>query len=209
MLKIQRSKLFLSFLLLSFLFITPFGFAQGLQSPKDAPRFVYPSSVALSYGLGKNFNGFNTFPNQILSVEIQQIIAYQFNNYFFTGMGTGLDFWIYNKKVSTFIPIFANITAKLIDKKTSPFVFANIGYAFKWYTTKKNEEDFFYGSKKGIHFQAGLGVNLKFSDKVSLLFSAYYKMQQSAVQYREAEFLFPETSNQLFHFVGIKIGVLY
>ena len=191
------------------LFSLTFGFAQGLQSPKDSPRFVYPTSVALSYGLGNNYNGFTTFPNQNLSVEIQQVIAYQFNNYFFTGMGAGLDFWIYNKKLSTFIPMFANITAKLMDKKTSPFVFANVGYAFKWHTTKKNDEDFFYGSKNGIHFQGGLGLNLKFSEKISLLFSAYYKMQQSAVQYRENEFLFPETKNQLFHFVGIKIGVLY
>jgi hypothetical protein len=185
------------------------GFAQGLQSPKDSPRFVYPTSVSLSYGMGKNFTGFDTLPNGNISVEIQQIIAYQFNNYFFTGMGAGLDFWFYDKKVSTFIPIFANITAKLMDKKTSPFVFANIGYAFKWQVEKKVEENVFYGTNAGIAFQTGLGVNVKFSDKLSLLFSAYYKMQQSAIQYRESDLLLAETKNQLFHFVGIKISILY
>ena len=184
-------------------------FAQNIMSPKDAPRFVYPTSLSLAYGVGNIYTGFDTLPNGNISCEIQQILAYQFNNYFFTGIGAGLDFWFYDKKVSTFIPIFANATVKLMDKKTSPYIFANIGYAFKWQVEKRSDENVFYGTKHGIHFQMGLGVNVKFSEKLSLLFSAYYKMQQSAVQYRESDLLLAETKNQLFHFIGIKIGLLY
>jgi hypothetical protein len=186
-------------------------FAQGNRSPKDSPRFVYQSSISPAFGVGKNYADLDTFLNTNISFEIQQIIAYQFNNYFFTGMGVGLDFWFCEKKVSTFIPFYANATVKFVDKKMAPFLFTNIGYAFKWQTEKKLEEDIFYGTKAGIFFQAGMGLNIKFSEKLSLLFSAYYKMQQSAIQYRESgsELLLAETKNQLFHFVGIKIGLLY
>jgi hypothetical protein len=170
---------------------------------------VYQSSLSIAYGLGKINTGYDTVPNHNLSFEIQQVIAYQFNNYFFTGVGAGLDFWFCDKKVSTFIPIFANATLKFMDKKTAPFAYVNLGYAFKWQAEKKVEENVFYGTKAGIYFQSGIGLNLKFSEKISLLFSAYYKMQQSTVQYRESELLLAETKNQLFHFVGVKIGVLY
>jgi hypothetical protein len=34
-------------------------------------------------------------------------------------------------------------------------------------------------------------------------------MQQSAIQDRESDLLLAETPNQLFHFVGVKIGILY
>ena len=159
--------------------------------------------------MGRNFTGFETEPNGNISFEIQQVLAYQFTNCFFTGIGTGLDFWFYDKKVSTFIPIFANATVKFMDKKTAPYIFTNIGYAFKWQVEKKIEENVFYGSKAGIYFQTGVGINLKFSEKISLLFSVYYKMQQSAIQYRETDLLLAETNNQLFHFLGIKIGILY
>ena len=184
-------------------------FGQAKKAPKDSPHFVYQSSLSLAYGMGKIFNGSDNVPNSNISFEIQQVIAYQFNNYFFTGVGTGLDFWFCDKKTSPFIPIYANITAKFMDKKTAPFVFANVGYAFKWQVEKKMEENIFYGSKAGIYFQSGVGLNLKFSEKISLLLSAYYKMQQSAVQFRESELLLAETKNQLFHFIGVKIAVLY
>jgi len=204
-----------SFLLFSIFFFTLIsGFAQGLKPPPDAPRFVYPTSVSLAFGMGKNYitNPLDTVRNGNVSLEIQQILAYQFNSYIFVGLGAGLDFWFYEKKTSPFIPIFANATLKWIDKKTSPFIFTNIGYAFKWQVEKKLADDIFWGSQAGILFQAGLGVNLKFSDKLSVLLSAYYKMQQSKIQYRESpgSLILAESKNyQLFHFIGIKVGVLY
>ena len=202
---------FLNILLLSsfLLFSVHPCFAQAKKTPKESPHFVYQSSLSIAYGLGKINTGFDTLPNSNLSFEIQQLIAYQFNNYFFTGIGAGIDLWFCDKKVSTFIPIFANATVKFMDKKTAPYFFANLGYAFKWQVEKKVEENIFYGTKAGVYFQSGIGLNLKFSEKISLLFSAYYKMQQSAVQYRESELLLADTKNQLFHFVGVKIGVLY
>jgi len=199
----------ITFFLLCFNFGTLACFAQGIMAPKDAPRFVYPTSLSLAYGMGNIYTGFDTQPNGNLSFEIQQILAYQFNRFFFTGIGAGLDFWFYNKKVSTFIPIFANATVKFMNRKTSPFIFTNFGYGFKWQMEKKSEDLVFYGTRAGIHFQTGIGLNLKLSEKLSILFSVYYKMQQSAAQFRESDLLFPETNNQLFHFIGIKIGLLY
>ena len=205
-----------SFLLFFFLLCSFFSVvAQGLKPSQNASRFVYPTSVSLAFGMGNNYitNPLDTIRNGNVSFEIQQILAYQFNNYIFTGLGAGLDFWFLDKKTSTFIPIFANATIKFIDKKTSPYIFTNIGYAFKWQVEKSLDDDVFWGSQQGILFQAGLGINLKFSDKLSVLLSAYYKMQQSKIQYRESQGSLIlkewEESYQLFHFIGIKIGVLY
>jgi hypothetical protein len=198
-----------SFLLFSLLLFSPLQTcAQQIKGPNDAPHFVYQSSLSFAYGVGKNYVKQDTLANTGFSLDIQQLLAYQFSNIFFTGVGAGLDFWITEKRVSTFIPIYANATVKFMDKKSAPFLFANVGYAFKWQVAKKMEENIFYGTKAGIYFQAGIGINMKFSEKLSLLFSAYYKMQQSAIQYREG-LLLAETKNQLFHFVGIKIGILY
>jgi hypothetical protein len=197
------------FFIFNFQFLILNCFAQGIRPPQDAPHFVYQSSLLGAIGMGKNFTGLDSAANGNISFEVQQVIAYQFNNYFFTGGGVGMDFWFNEKQTSTFIPIFANATVKFMNKKTSPFMFANVGYAFKWQAQKKIEEKMFWGTKAGIYFQTGVGVNLKFSEKLSLLFSAYYKMQQSANQYRETALLLAETENQLFHFAGIKIGILF
>jgi hypothetical protein len=192
-----------------FLLFSPHqSFAQSKGGTQDAPHFVYQSSLSSAFGVGKNYTDKDTLSGNSFSIEVQQLIAYQFSNIIYTGVGAGLDFWITEKKLSTFIPIFANVTLKFMDKKSAPFIFANIGYAFKWQVAKKMEENIFYGTKAGIYFQTGLGINIKFSEKLSLLFSGYYKMQQSAIQYREG-LLLAETKNQLFHFAGIKIGLLY
>jgi len=210
---LQRILTFLRSYVLTLFLLSPFSFlpcsGQVKRSPKESPRFVYQSSLSLAYGVGNISTDAKMSPNNNLSFEIEQIVAYQFNNYIFTGLGTGLDFWFCEKKTSPFIPIFANATVKFIDKKTAPFLFVNLGYAFKWQTENKVEETLFYGTKAGICFKTGIGLNLKFSEKISFLLSAYYKMQQSAVQFRESDILLVETKNQLFHFIGVKISVLY
>jgi len=206
--KTQDLRFMIFFLLSTFCFF-PSAYAQIRKAPEDSPHFVYQSSLSIAYGLGKTFTGLDTVSNSNISFEIQQILAYQFNNYFFTGVGAGFDFWFCEKKTSTFIPIYANATVKFLNQKMSPFIFANLGYAFKWQAEKKTDEFVFYGTKAGIYFQSGLGLNLKFSEKISLLFAAYYKMQQSVNQYRQSEYLLAETKKQLFHFMGIKISILY
>jgi len=202
------------FLLSAFCFLHT-SFAQGNKPHENPAKFVYQSSVSFAFGVGKIYDGIDSVANKGYSFEIQQLIAYQFNPYFYTGVGAGLDFWFYGEndqtKVSVFVPIFANITAKFIDKKMAPFVYANIGYAFKWQVEKRSDESVFYGTKSGVYFQAGFGLNLKISEKLSILFSPYYRLQQSANQYREndGDLVAIPTGNQLFHFVGVKIGLLY
>jgi len=196
------------FLLSAFCFLHAC-FAQVSQ-PRNVERFVYQSSVSLAYGVGENFGELGaTFPNTNFSAEVQQLIAYQFNHYFYTGGGAGLDFWFNDKRLSVFIPIFANATVKFMEKKLSPFLYVNIGYAFKWQVEKRAEDDLLYGTKAGLYFQTGFGFNIKFSDRFSLLLSPYYKLQMSAIDYRKDELLFATTKNQLFHFLGVKIGFLY
>jgi len=200
---------FFSCFLLSTFCLLHSSFAQENRPQENASRFVYQSSISLAYGVGNIFADQSTFANESFSFEIQQLLAYQFNHYFYAGAGAGLDFWFYEEKNSVFIPIFANVTVKFMNRKMAPFLFANIGYAFKWQVEKNLEEKIFYGTKSGLYFQAGLGFNIKFSEKLSLLLSPYYRLQQSANQYKESELLLATTANQLFHFVGVKIGLLY
>ena len=195
------------FLHISFAQITP----QQQQTARNVKRFVYQTSLSMAYGVGKNYvaDDDTKLPNTNFSFEAQQLIAYQFNRYFYTGGGAGADIWLTEKKISAFIPMFLNATVKFVDWKVAPYAYVNVGYAFKWQVEKKVEDDIFYGNRAGLYVQTGLGFNIAFSDNLSLLLSPYYKLQLSAVQYRENELLLVETKMQPFHFVGIKIGLLY
>ena len=196
------------------LFIAPTCFAQereSLQQLRNVKRFVYQTSASLAYGVGENFGERDAVvPNSNFSIEIQQLVAYQFNHYVYAGVGAGADLWLTNDyKMSVFIPIFANATVKFMEKKMAPFGYANIGYGFKWQMGKKVDDYLFYGTKAGLYFQVGAGFNIKFSDRFVLLLSPYYKLQMSTISYRESELILATTPTQLFHFVGIRIGFLY
>jgi len=202
------------FLSISFCSILLLGMAQP-RGTKQSSKFVYQSSLSFTSGLGNFYFEERNLPNRIPVVGIQQILAYQFNDYIFTGIGTGLDIWSH----TAFIPLFANISVNFTDKKIVPHWYANVGYSFKWYMSPEPEAmtRVINGATPGLYGESGFGINVKISDKIALLVLANYKMQNSQLKYSVAipgqvdfsQYSTNRSKNVFYHFVGLKVAVLY
>jgi hypothetical protein len=191
-------------------------FAACAQQPRgQESKFVYMSSLGFNSGIGNI-----RIPDKIIPVRnaeffLQQLLAYQFNNYVFTGIGAGINIW----KRTAFIPVYAAIHVNFMDRRVSPHWYLNAGYAFKWYMKTEPEAltRVIHGATTGIYGESGFGVKVKVSDKFSVLAIANYMLQQSTIRYSvinpgESDFSAYATNRSqtaLYHFVGFKVGFLY
>ena len=186
------------------------------QSRHYNSHFMFQSSLSFNAGVGElNFGGRHLL-NKIPNYCIDQVIAYEFNPYVNLGVDFGVNIW----RKTAFIPVALHLTVTFMDYKVAPMWYMNAGYSFKWYVSSKPEKmtRVVYGAKPGPYLNTGLGVKLQLSEKVSLIFAADYKMQYSTIQYyeRENEIEYDysmvatnRTQNMFYHFVGMKVGVLY
>ena len=182
---------------------------------KTESKFVYLTSVGFSTGVGEIKYEEKKLKNTIPIIRVHQVLAYQFNNYFTLGLGAGLDAW----KNTAFIPLYLNLNVNFLDKKTTPLWHLHTGYSFKWYESQKPEDGtrVIHGAKTGLYGETGLGVNIKFLQKVSFLITVNYTVQESQLKYsvinpNEEDFSKYSTNrskNVLYHFIGIKLGILY
>jgi len=190
--------------------------AQQQQKQKyQTAKFVYMSSLGCSIGVGDIKFEDRTISNNIFTVSVSQLLAYQFNNYIFTGVTAGLDIW--NR--TAFIPITATIGISLLDKNVTPFIYLNGGYSFKWYVNSQpeNATKVIKGGSPGIYLESGLGVKLRMNPKLSLIFMLEYKAQQSTIQYSVIEpgevdfskYSTNRTQTVFYHFPGIKLSFLF
>jgi hypothetical protein len=185
------------------------------EQRKQESKFVYMSSLGFNSGLGNIHIPNKTIPVRIGEICLQQLLAYQFNNYVFTGVGAGINIW----KRTAFIPIYAAVHVNFIDRNVSPHWYLNAGYSFKWYMKSEPEAltRVIHGATTGLYGESGLGVKVKVSDKFSVLAIVNYMLQQSTIRYSVIESGQPDFSayatnrsqSALYHFVGFKVGFLY
>lgn len=208
-------KLLLIFICLACLFSS---FAQEernkFHNKKDS-KFVFMTTIGAAGGAGSIKIPNRELPNRLFAIQVNQLLAYQFNPNFFMGVNLGIDFWRY----TAFIPLTLNLSVNFTKTRVSPHWFVNMGYSFKWYMNQKPEltTRVIMGTKNGPVVETGLGVNIRVSEKVSLLILATYKMQHSNIQYSELKPDEPDNSeyftnseiNHHFHFGGVKFGILY
>jgi len=184
-------------------------------SQKQESKFVYATSLGFNSGLGNIRIPNKTVPVRMAEFFLQQLLAYQFNNYVYTGIGAGITIW----KRTAFIPIYAALHINFMDRKVTPHWYCNIGYSFKWYMKTEPEAltRVIHGATTGIYGESGFGVKVKVSDKFSVLAVANYMLQQSSIRYSVIEPNEPDFSayatnrsqTALYHFVGFKVGFLY
>lgn len=189
------------------------GYAQP-RGRDHEKKFVFMTSLGFSAGVGNLKFEERHVPNTIPLYRIQQVLGYQFNNYFFMGIGGGVDIW----RKTAFIPLYANFSVNFINKKISPHFYLNTGYSFKWYASQKPEDNtrVIHGSGTGLYGESGLGIQVKAWEKVSFIFTATYTMQQSKLKYSVpvpgedfSHYFANRSQNMLYHFIGLKIGILY
>ncbi|MDR1757365.1 MAG: hypothetical protein LBR51_00155 [Bacteroidales bacterium] len=205
------------FLFLVFFFgISTHGFSQNpFQDKHHESKFVFQSIVGFSTGVGNVHFGSRSTRNATPAFRVHQILAYQFNPYFFMGIGGGVDIW--NK--TAFIPLYLNLSVTMIDKTIAPHWYFNGGYSFKWYGSQKPEgmERVIHGAATGIYGETGIGIKLSQLQKVSFILTFNYTLQQSRIKYSEvgpnetdfSHYVTNRSEVALYHFAGLKLGILY
>jgi hypothetical protein len=187
---------------------------ENLRNPKES-KFVFMTTIGAAGGAGSIKIPNREIQNRLFAIQVNQLLAYQFNPNFFMGINLGIDFWRY----TAFIPLTLNLSVNFTKTRIAPHWYANMGYSFKWYMNQKPEltTKVIQGAKAGPVVETGLGVNIKVSEKVSLLILATYKMQHSSIKYSVAipdepdnsTFFTNQEKNHHYHFGGVKFGVLY
>lgn len=181
---------------------------------KDS-KFVFMTTIGAAGGAGSIKIPNRELPNKLFAIQVNQLLAYQFNPNFFMGVNLGIDFWRY----TAFIPLTFNLSVNFTKTKFSPHWYANMGYSFKWYMQQKPEltHRVIQGASAGPVVETGFGINIKVSEKVSLLILATYKMQHSSIKYSvqlpdepdNSEYFTNSEKKHHYHFGGVKFGILY
>lgn len=210
-------------LLLILAFLLTLSVAQAQQSKgHQVSRFTFMTSVGYTNGVGninlKDLDGslVKTVKNNIPNFQIHQLLAYQFDNIFTMGIETGFDIW----RRTAFIPIYLNLSINMTNAtKVAPMTFFNLGWGFKWYgqTTPESSDKVVHGTSWGPSGEFGLGMRVRFTDKLSLVIAGVYKMQYSKIGFSVTEpgetdysDLYPNRyQNTFYHFAGVKIGLAY
>ncbi len=185
-------------------------FQPGPQQGQEIPKYrirVFRSKI-------NNFL-LKTVKNRNYNIQVGQNFAYQFNNFFQLGVGTGIDFW----KHTAFVPLYLNLRVNMMQTKVAPTAFINLGWSFKWYISSRPEvaDRVIHGATWGPMSEVGIGMRIKLNDQFGLLIAGTYKLQYSNIRYsiiREGETDFSaDMANSiqpaLYHFAGVKLGFTY
>jgi hypothetical protein len=104
-------------------------------------------------------------------MQLQTIQGIRYGKWF-TGIGVGLDYYQLRG-----IPVFLDIRRDLLNRKNSPFIYADGGVHFAW-AEKKDKPN--WGRTKfsnGFYYDLGLGYKLAASKQSAFIISAGYSFK--------------------------------
>ena len=196
-------------------------------------KFIFMSSLSYAGGVGdirlasydchdlilppklEDEDLLKTVRNKNFNIQVHHLFAYQFNNFFYMGIGTGIDFW--NR--TAFVPLYLNFSVNMMQTKVAPMAFINLGWGFKWYISSRPDivNRVIHGSNWGPMGEGGLGIRIQLTDKVGLMLAGTYKVQYSKIRYtipveNETDYSADFANSiqpAIYHFAGFKVGVIY
>jgi hypothetical protein len=129
----------------------------------------------------------------------------------FAGAGVGLDY--YNVRT---IPLFLDVRRYMLNKKNTPFAYADAGINFLWLNDSQKAEKSFPTSSPGLFYDLGIGWKLSGKNNGGFILSAGYTFKQvkEKVKYMwwpaptpqlEAENY--ERYNYLYRRIVVKVGL--
>jgi hypothetical protein len=121
--------------------------------------------------VGSEFNGYGTD----WGVYLHSVNGYQWNRFLYTGAGVGLERYLTYQE--SFLPLYGRIAVDLLDKKATPYIFTDIGYAHFW---SSNFDDGWgwqenHKERGGMYFSTGIGARIFTSRKISIVTGISYK----------------------------------
>lgn len=136
--------------------------AQQKDSTQAKKKFAYHSIL-----LGGVLEGASNS-----SLQLQSINGVQYKTWF-GGIGIGIDHY----HIRT-LPLFASIRKDILNKASSPFIYADLGTQIIW---PRNKETWQYSNQDfnaGVYYNAGAGYKLSVIKKHAMLLSAGYSLKK-------------------------------
>ncbi len=100
--------------------------------------------------------------------ELLTTHGYQFNSYFYAGVGVGLNVWYFDQGRDIGFPFYAKIRYDILPQnKVCPFIDLNMGYSV--------------GNIKGYYVAPSFGFRLAVAPKIGVNLSIGYTMQEADV----------------------------
>lgn len=174
---------------------------QPLMSRKERGYFNITELGFLPGANNDYYYGYN--PSASLGVTIQTIHGYRFNPYLLAGAGLALD--IIDHPVGQ---LFADARWEILNKKSTPFVFADAGYGVPF---SKGYED----SNVKISYQggmtagAGIGMRINFGMDAAFLLEVGYKMEKISQSYNYEMWGTDETYKYTYNRLAIRMGLAF
>jgi hypothetical protein len=170
------------------------------QEKKQLPKFQYRTITQIGLLAGSTTEG-----------ATLQLIGGVKNRRLFTGIGTGLDFYMYRG-----IPLFADIRYDVLKKKGILFVYADGGIHFPWEDEGTDGSSIKYFN--GLYTDAGLGYQFKSKTSTAFLLSIGYMYKHVKQEYNNLVWIDPwpvrpsstvETRNYYLNRVAVKMGIQF
>jgi hypothetical protein len=160
-------------------------------NPTDNQEFKrgYKGLVETGYQIGVGDYGIDRLKLNIIN-------GYQFNQYLYLGLGTGVRH--YYDEGTTLAPIFTDFRVNFLDRKISPYISIGIGYSF-------NAE--YHFEDVGLMFNPSVGVSFKLLKKTAVNVALDYEMQQA--EYYDYGNYYHEKSNENIGAIGITVGISF
>jgi hypothetical protein len=143
-----------------------------VQEPAYEPKLlIMPDSTGLKrgyYGVFEYGFGYTMgYANGPFSTKINIINGYRICPWFATGIGVGVRVYF---QEGLYIPVFADLRANLLNRKTSPYISLDIGYGFRTNNSGKG----------GFLISPSIGVCNKLKNNIAVNLGLSYELQQTS-----------------------------
>lgn len=123
------------------------------------------------------------------------------------GVGVGANVW----KKRALVPLFLRYTLMFLDKKVTPQLYIDGGYAFGKY----NGGGLIGDEKGSFLFRPGFGLQARLSPKLFFVTHVFYKQQTLRARYYSYDLVNPVPISEqkgtgyfvLHHFLGVDVGI--
>lgn len=172
---------------------------------EDNGVWVFPRSAVIKSGRGKtvfpqkkkgfyNTTSAGLFFGDNKGYEIESIIGYHFGYRYYAGGGAAIDDYTFRA-----IPVFASFCADLFLKKTTPFLYANTGFANPWPRSGTTIGNAKVDRKRaGLYLDAGVGQKLRVDFNHSLQLSLGYSLEKIKLLTKQINGYDPFTQRDLY-----------
>jgi hypothetical protein len=185
-----------------FLFLCTPVFAQDEddeEEDKDKNSLNLHHTAEVGFSLGGQLS------NDNFVYETGRLFQYTADVQVSTRVYYGLGIGVEKFDTETFVPLTASFKGLLKKKDSTPYLTAQLGYAF---ASNSNTNDYAgYSYRGGLLFSPGIGYKLSVKDKYSILFSVNYKHQFAMLKY-ETFYKQMFRDNLNFDLLSFRVGIL-